>query len=1531
MLLKHLKSQNRLKTAFMGKSPRTGGMVKLTAGLMTVVPKSHRKVIKVASKRPAAILRAPASAVKREHIPVDPCDNSNDSGLGFDHHIDYHSSIASHPTLCFSDKETGWQTEEPAEAKRRRLEIKLESDDANDNFTFPQTVRQVPRAICVPVRARTSRVVSVPAPLSSQLSATSQNGLTQLLIVCQPEQQHRARYQTEGSRGAVKDRTGNGFPVVKLVGYDGPATLQVFIGTDQGRVVPHMFYQACRVSGKNSTPCVEKKVDGTIVIEVDIEPSKDMVVTCDCVGILKERNVDVEHRFPEEGTGRTKKKSTRCRMVFRTTITNPDGSQETLQVTSQPIVCTQPPGVPEICKKSLSSCSVRGGQELFVLGKNFLKDTRVLFQEGDSTNPSWSQSVQPDKEFLQQSHLVCTVPPYHRVDISEPVTIRLLVESSGKASEPHTFLYLPDTSPPHSDNNTVLVPEGNVVTNSISSQVKFLKQAQRCRGSVIFHQRRYNKNGGSPGVFPSHLPQPVAASLLMSSETPVTATFIPSQTSTGREDNIHPVMMWDKTMPVDVMMPPPPPALLPISGRRSSVQMIVPEPLEPENLKQEVSEEAPKPLSDLSSSQQPSMDTFRRFVTNNTLPSITVESYLSNIEGNAAFGNKVVKSQLISEMPRIMIPSSTVVSKPLASSDSSSLLTTVEPMLVSQPVGMTFDGRNMCASSSVSQASHENISVIVPSPLIQKKSSESLVSQEIQQQEQIPQSQSVGLDLLMRSALNERPPTMTEKLDAFVNSAADSHISPNPNSTITSVITENSVVNPINDMVVNTATNMSKLQEQNMSPITQSSAISMSPQTSPHHSSANVGDGSLCSIINSPQNTSGQSHVVSSIQATLEHHLNSQSANSAQANINDLIKTSQTVTAGQAQVYSNLQSSIEQLTSQALSSSQMTHSEINSIIQSSQPTPTSQAHVMSNLQSLEQHLSPPPVNSGQIIHPDLNNLMQSSQSSTQEHTLANLQASLEQQMSSHNMTSQPQMNLSNLIQSASQESTREAQALSNLQASLEQHLSQGLNSTQMIHSESIQPTNLSMGSIGKTIQTSTQSPTISENQSLSNLQASLEHHMSSQILSSVQAAHESLTNGNISMNTLNSSVPTSPQIQIAVSQAQVLSNLQASLEHHLASQVAASVQSIHETVTSSQMTTNLNSPVENSSQVAVSQGQTLSGLQMSLEHLSPRVMTSPQPTHENMSVGSISLNNTMQTSPVQISVSQAQTLSDLHASLEHHLSSNVMASSQPSETIIPVERLNNQIPTSPQQSSNQNLSSFQASIDHLSSQVLSSPQSSHSEHNLSINDSRSMDLTSPLSLMNSQTINVVSDTSSTNSPVMILSPNSRQSPSSVLTTPGLSMSNTPTMALSPVNTLAMDMNPSNIVLNASHTMVSAADITMGNPPTLLSQPDVQMQTSPGVQLQTSISQFEQVASRIPDKMAAMSQYQHGQGLQGMDKEVDRKDPAGYMIQPGTVQPHANYEIKPQPVKKCEELANELTQMSEHDLISYINPSCFDTV
>lgn len=48
----------------------------------------------------------------------------------------------------------------------------------------------------------------------------------------------------------------------------------------------------------------------------------------------------------------------------------------------------QPAGVPEILKKSLHSCSVRGGEEVFIIGKNFLKDTKVIFHENVSGKTS---------------------------------------------------------------------------------------------------------------------------------------------------------------------------------------------------------------------------------------------------------------------------------------------------------------------------------------------------------------------------------------------------------------------------------------------------------------------------------------------------------------------------------------------------------------------------------------------------------------------------------------------------------------------------------------------------------------------------------------------------------------------------------------------------------------------------------------------------------------------------------------------------------------------------------------------------------------------------------------------------------------------------------------------------------------------------------------------------------------------------------------------------------------------------------------
>lgn len=50
--------------------------------------------------------------------------------------------------------------------------------------------------------------------LSTQFPSKSHG--FELRILEQPEEQHRARYMTEGSRGAVKDQTQQGYPVVQV-------------------------------------------------------------------------------------------------------------------------------------------------------------------------------------------------------------------------------------------------------------------------------------------------------------------------------------------------------------------------------------------------------------------------------------------------------------------------------------------------------------------------------------------------------------------------------------------------------------------------------------------------------------------------------------------------------------------------------------------------------------------------------------------------------------------------------------------------------------------------------------------------------------------------------------------------------------------------------------------------------------------------------------------------------------------------------------------------------------------------------------------------------------------------------------------------------------------------------------------------------------------------------------------------------------------------------------------------------------------
>ncbi|XP_031785225.1 nuclear factor of activated T-cells 5 isoform X8 [Nasonia vitripennis] len=597
-------------------------------------PRSHQPRLPSAGRGSNEQLAASRSL---QGSTQDLCDNSNDSGLGFEERQQQHLNKAAllHPRFSFKSLQAWNGVAGEEDTKRRKMDIKLESEDAN--FAFPEVVQGVQsesksasrNSIAhsgrtpINVNGSVGRVVGVtrprshlgvlakrappahqgPVTLTSTLSSLSRNGKTHLQIVCQPEQQHRARYQTEGSRGAVKDRTGNGFPIVRLMGYDKPSTLQVFIGTDLGRVAPHMFYQACRVSGKNSTPCVERKVDGTIVIEVDMDPAKEMLVTCDCVGILKERNVDVEHRFPQEAgilQGRSKKKSTRCRMVFRTTIAHDDGTSETLQVCSQPIVCTQPPGIPEICKKSLTSCPCTGGLELFILGKNFLKDTRVVFQLdsedlSSSLEPHWECTVLPDKEFLQQTHLVCVVPAYRRLDLapSETISVKLYAVSSGKTSEPHTFLYTAASAAPapsvgkiESAQPGLAAANGEVVLASKLPQATSLVVPGSVTSNAVLPAA-----AGSASFLGAIQP---AASATVPAVSPEVLKSDPSPPPVTAASPVTPVMLWssqssNQGASADVMMPPPTNMVTnPMMTRRSSssLQLIL-----PDNLKTEVLDE----------------------------------------------------------------------------------------------------------------------------------------------------------------------------------------------------------------------------------------------------------------------------------------------------------------------------------------------------------------------------------------------------------------------------------------------------------------------------------------------------------------------------------------------------------------------------------------------------------------------------------------------------------------------------------------------------------------------------------------------------------------------------------------------------------------------------------------------------------------------------------------------------------------------------------------------------------------------------
>ncbi|KAG8004952.1 Nuclear factor of activated T-cells [Nibea albiflora] len=316
---------------------------------------------------------------------------------------------------------------------------------------------------------------SLPA-LDWQLPSSS--GPYSLQIDVQPKSHHRAHYETEGSRGAVKALAG-GHPVVQLHGYmeSEPLTLQLFIGTADDRLLrPHAFYQVHRITGKTvSTPSHEALHNNTKVLEIPLLPENNMraipinsesthVIDAhadlprktlaellilhksstnrriDCAGILKLRNSDIELRKGETDIGR---KNTRVRMVFRVHINQPTGRTVSLQAASNPIECWE---------------------RMLLDGHNFQHDSKVVFVEkAQDGHHLWETEAKVDRDASKSNSLLVEIPPYRNQRLSTPVHVNFYVcNGKRKRSQYQRFTYVPASVPtiktePHDDYDAPLV------------------------------------------------------------------------------------------------------------------------------------------------------------------------------------------------------------------------------------------------------------------------------------------------------------------------------------------------------------------------------------------------------------------------------------------------------------------------------------------------------------------------------------------------------------------------------------------------------------------------------------------------------------------------------------------------------------------------------------------------------------------------------------------------------------------------------------------------------------------------------------------------------------------------------------------------------------------------------------------------------------------------------------------------------------------------------------------------------------------
>jgi len=202
-----------------------------------------------------------------------------------------------------------------------------------------------------------------------------------LVIIDEPEENYRARYESEGCRGPIHGSSDNSYPTIKVSGHNGPVWITVYLVTSSG--LPH--YHSIHGPGSTKVPCKEITLPGGIpAVQLMVDPDSKMTAVMDSLSIRRLRNWEGDKELKKRGIDpRTwKRERKEGRLLFQAEIPGENGQPEIkLTCKSRIFQCSSsgPTGSPEIWWTSRTEGSVEGKEEMGLIGKKFPTDLKVRF------------------------------------------------------------------------------------------------------------------------------------------------------------------------------------------------------------------------------------------------------------------------------------------------------------------------------------------------------------------------------------------------------------------------------------------------------------------------------------------------------------------------------------------------------------------------------------------------------------------------------------------------------------------------------------------------------------------------------------------------------------------------------------------------------------------------------------------------------------------------------------------------------------------------------------------------------------------------------------------------------------------------------------------------------------------------------------------------------------------------------------------------------------------------------------------------